>query len=37
MTENDIRAYFGHTQADIMVEPMLIILNRQFDILTSMP
>ena len=37
MTENDIRAYFNHTQADIMVEPMLIILNQQFDVLTSMP
>lgn len=35
MRDNDIRAYFGHMQTDISIEPMLIILNQQFDILTQ--
>ena len=35
MRDNDIRAYFGHIQTDISIEPMLIILNQQFDVLTQ--
>ena len=37
MRDNDIRAYFNHNQTDIAIEPMLIILNQQVDVLTQVP
>jgi len=37
MRDTDIRAYFNHNQTDISIEPMLIILNHQFEVLTQLP
>ena len=29
----DIKQYFGHDQIELTLEPMMIILNHQFDVL----
>ena len=36
MLDNDVRAYFGHMQSELSIEPMLIILNSKFDKLTQL-
>ena len=36
LIESDIKTYFGHMETDIVIEPMMIILNAKFDALTEM-
>jgi len=31
LVESDIEAYFGHTAVELVIEPMLIIVNHRFD------
>ena len=35
LIDSDIKTYFGHMETDIVIEPMMIILNAKFDALTE--
>lgn len=36
MLDGDLRAYFGHMESELAIEPMVIILNAKFGTLTAM-